>query len=106
MLLDNRVSNALYAKPTVARTLVKGLDIEASGLFARAAQLPDRFSNRKGYGTEIQAALIYNALDHFEVDARGAVFLPGTYFRNYSDDIVQGYSRTAVGGQLTARIKF
>lgn len=106
VLIDNRVANALYAKPTISRRLIDGLDIEAAGLFARAASLPEQFSNRRGYGTEIQVALKYNGLEHLEVDARGAVFIPGSYFRNFSDDVVQGYTRTAVGGQLTARIRF
>lgn len=107
VLLGNSVSNALYAKATVTRTLVDGLDLEASGLLARAAALPSRFTDRAGYGTEILGGVRWTGVEHFEVDGRAGVFLPGTYFRNFSTDtITEGFDRPSFGVQVTGRVNF
>ena len=106
VLTGTAVANALYLKPTIARALLEGLEVEASALLARVASAPARFDNRKSYGNEIQAAVRYTGLDHLEVDARGALFLPGTYFRNINDDVIPNFDRPAFGVQLTTRIRF
>ncbi|MEZ4320058.1 MAG: hypothetical protein R3F61_21285 [Myxococcota bacterium] len=104
--LGNSVSNALYVKPTIRREIALGFSAQASALLARAAALPDRLGDRKGYGTEILGGIAYDGLEHVELDARGGVFLPGTYFRNYTQDTFQGFDRPAVGVQLTGRVRF
>ncbi|MCA9569364.1 MAG: hypothetical protein KC656_16065, partial [Myxococcales bacterium] len=106
VLLGNSISNALYLKPTVARALVEGLDLKASILLARAAALPERLGDRGSYGTEILGGVHWYGYEHFELDARGGVFLPGTYFRNFSTETIQGYRDTAVGVQVTGRVRF
>ncbi|MCB9673696.1 MAG: hypothetical protein H6737_01190 [Alphaproteobacteria bacterium] len=104
--LGNAVSNAIYVKPSIRRSLLWGFSAEASVLAARTAALPQRFSNRKGYGTEILGGLIYDGLDHVQLDVRGGVYLPGAYFRNYTVDAFQGFDRPAVGVQATGRLRF
>ncbi len=106
VLLGNSVSNALYLKPTLSRTLVDGFDLQASVLLARAAALPERYGDRGTYGTEILGGLRWYPSERFLVDARGGVFLPGTYFKNFTTDTVQGFSDTALGVQVTGRVQF
>lgn len=106
VLLGNSVSNALYVKPTISRALLEGLEVEASVLMARAAALPERFTDRAGYGTEILAGVRWMPEEHVEFDARGGVFLPGSYFKNFTSDTIEGYEGNAVGVQLTGRVRF
>ncbi len=108
-LVGDTVSNALYVKPTVSRRLLWGFSAEASVLTARVAAVPDALGNvgRRGYGTEVLGGIVFDGLEHVELDARGGVFLPGSYFRNFSDDtFTDGFSRPAIGIQTTGRIKF
>jgi len=104
--LGNSVSNAMYVKPSVERDIAKGFSAQASVLLARAAAIPDRLGNRQGYGTEILGGFKYQGLDHLELDARGGVFLPGTYFRNFQSDTITGFDRPAIGAQMTGRVRF
>lgn len=107
VLLGGSVANALYLKPTVSRRLVDGLDLKASVLLARAAALPERFVDRAGYGTEVLGGVHWTGVDAFELDARAGVFLPGTYFRNFTDDgVIEGFRKTAFGAQVTGRVRF
>ena len=56
---------------------------------------------------EAGLGVIYTAIEHVELDGRMGLFLPGTYYQNYSDDdFADGFDRPAVGAQLTTRIKF
>lgn len=107
VLLGNSIANALYGKATIGRSLVEGLDLEASALLARAAALPDRFTDRAGYGTEILGGVRWTGVQNLEVDGRFGVFLPGTYFRNFrTENIDEGFDRPAFGAQLTGRVVF
>lgn len=107
VLLGGAVSNALYVKPTLSRSIVEGFDVQASVLLARAAALPERFADRSGYGTEILGGFRWTSLDSFELDARAGVFLPGTYFRNFTNDtVVSGFGEAALGAQVTGRVRF
>jgi hypothetical protein len=106
VISGNSIANAMYLKPSVSRALVEGFDLEAAYLMARVASRPDTGVDRGGYGSEVQAALRWTKLEHLELDARGALFLPGTFFRNAGDEVVDGFDRPTLGAQLTTRIRF
>jgi len=103
------VSNALYLRPQISRELpwVDGLEVSLSMLAARAMTMPDTDSGRSSYGMEFGLGAKYEAMEHVDLIGTGAVFLPGTYFRNYTDsDFINGFSGTVIGGQLIARVHF
>ena len=103
------VSNALYLRPQISRELpwVKGLDVNVGMLAARTMALPESESGRGSYGMEFNLGAKYSGLEHVDFMATGALFLPGTYYRNYSDsDYINGFSGVVLGGQLLTRVHF
>ena len=104
VLAGNAVSNAIFGKLTVGRTLIEGIDLEAYALTARVAAQPDDDLGRIGYGYELGLRGAWRPFEHFELLAGGAVLLPGTYFRNYDGDV--DLTRAVIGGELLARIRF
>jgi hypothetical protein len=105
-LSGNAVSNALYLRPTVSRQIVDGLTVEAGALLARTAKMPDSTVDRKKYGMEFDLGATYSPFEHFDVHLGAGAFLPGTYYKNFSDDTFDGFSQTAFGAQLATRIHF
>ena len=106
----NAIQNALFVKPTITRTIVEGFSAEISYLYAHVAR-PLRepgFDQMRSYGSEFQIGLGYDAIEHFEVDARFGAFLPGSAYTINPDnpDDPSGFEDTAFGGQLSARIVF
>jgi hypothetical protein len=100
------VSNALYLKPSVSRGIVEGLDIQLMGILARVAKVPESMAERRRYGMEFDLNVSYKPFEHVELLGTFGVFLPGTFYRNYEDDTFEGFSDTAVAGQLQTRIHF
>ena len=46
-------------------------------------------------------------MEHVDLIGTGAVFLPGSYYKEYVDsDFLNGFSGTVIGGQLIARVHF
>ncbi len=105
-LTSNAVSNALYAKPTVRREVIEGLWVEQSAIGARTAKVPDSFGSRRSYGMEFDTTLRYRALEHFEAAGTFGAFLPGTYYRDYSDGTYDGFDAPVFAGQLQLRVDF
>jgi len=105
-LTGNAVSNALYLRPAITRSLVDGLDLQASLLAARAAKIPDRLGSRQSYGMEFGLGLEYSGIEHFESGLQFGTFLPGTFYRDYADDLYEDFDDPAFGVQLTTRIHF
>jgi len=105
-LTGNAVSNALYLRPSITRRLVDGLDLQASFLAARTAKIPDRLGSRQSYGMEFGLGLEYNAIEHFDSGLQFGTFLPGTFYRDYADDLYEDFDDPAFGVQLTTRIHF
>jgi hypothetical protein len=105
-LTGNAVSNALYLRPSITRSLIDGLDLEASVLAARTAKLPDRFEGRQSYGMEFGLGIEYSAIEHFEAGLQFGTLLPGSYFRDYADDLYEDFDDPAFGLQLTTRVHF
>ncbi len=105
-LTGTAVSNALYLKPTLRRSIVDGLDARASWLGARAAKLPENLGPRESYGMEIQLGVDYNAIEHVDFGLTLGTFLPGTYYTNLSDENYPEFTAPAFGGQLSTRIHF
>ena len=108
VLSYNAVSNAMYLRPTVHYKLVKGLTAEATFVAARMAKVPASFGERKSYGMEFDLGLTYEAFDHIKVTATGAVFLPGSYYKEFEDDDYPSgtFDRTVWAGQLYTEIRF
>jgi hypothetical protein len=103
------VSNALYLRPQISRELpwVKGLELKLGMLAARTMTLPETEAGRGSYGMEFNLGAKYSGIEHVDFTATGALFLPGTYYRNYSDsDYINGFSGVVLGGQLIARVHF
>ncbi len=104
----SQVANAVYVKPRISRRLVEGLTADASWLFGTVARPLDEEGARRGYGNEFQLGAHYDGIQHLTVDARLAVFVPGSVYTTQSLDDAGNvpFSRTAVGFQLGARIDF
>lgn len=105
-LSGTAVSNAMYLKPTIRRTLLDGLDVRASWLGARIAKLPDSQIGRESYGMEFQVGADYNAIDHVDFGFTMGTFLPGTYYTNLDDENYPEFTAPAFGAQLSTRIHF
>lgn len=107
-LTGNAVSNVMYLKPKISYRLLPGFFADASILAARTAKVPEaeKTPDRRSYGFEINAGLHYTGIDHFELAGTFATFIPGTRFRNFTDDTFSGFKAPVFGGQLMARIKF
>lgn len=107
-LTGDSVSNVMYLKPKVSYQVVPGFFVDASFLAARTAKVPtaQKTPDRRSYGFEIDAGLHYTGIDHLELAGTFATFIPGTLYRNYTDDTFQGFKAPVFGGQLLARIKF
>lgn len=106
VLLGNSISNAIFVRPTIGRTIVDGFDVYGSLLLAQAATQVSGVEDRKGYGQEFQLGLRFRRIEHLDIDMRGALFLPGTYFRNYSDETYDSFNAPVFAGQLTAQLRF
>ncbi len=105
-LTGNALSNALYFRPAITRTLIDGLDAQAYFLGARTAKVPERYGSRRSYGMEFGVGVEYNAIEHFETGLQFGTFLPGTYYRDYEDELYENFDDPAFGAQLTTRIHF
>jgi hypothetical protein len=105
-ITGNAISNALFLKPRLRRSLIEGLDAEVSWLGARTAKVPDRLGERRTYGMEIGAGVFYTGVEHLDVALQGALFLPGTYYSNYDDGTFSGFGDSAFGAQLSTRFHF
>jgi len=105
-LTGNAVSNALFLKPRLRRSIIDGLEAEVSWLGARVAKVPERIGDRRSYGMEVGAGLHYLGVEHVDVGLQGALFLPGTYYSNYDDGTLSDFSDSALGVQLSTRIHF
>jgi hypothetical protein len=111
-LTGNAVSNVMYLRPSVSREIIADkLDVEAAFIAAIPAKLPStaQFADRSSYGMEIDATVRYRAFDHLEVGGTLGLFLPGSFYKEYSDPeevYVDGFSGTVFGGQITGAIRF
>lgn len=105
-LLGDAVSNALYIRPRLSRTIIDGLRAEAALLAARTARVSELQQNRKGYGIEIDAGLGWRPVERFDVTGTFGVLLPGTFFREYSDETYSGFDDTVYAGQIIGQVSF
>jgi hypothetical protein len=100
------LANAMYLRPTVRRSLIDGLDAEIALLAARTAKLPERYVGRNSYGLEIDTSLSYTAIQHVHLGGTFGVFLPGTWYSQYSDETYAGFDNTVFAGQVLGQIEF
>lgn len=107
-LIGDTVSNAMYIKPRVYREIVDNLEAEVAFIGARRFVTPEDEEGRESYGMELDATVRYEAFDHVELAGTFGTFLPGTHFREYTDETgtYDELDETIYGGQVTARIKF
>lgn len=107
-LSGNAIANALFARVRGTYELPEGLTAHASVVGARTFALPDTLAGARSiYGFELDAGVSYRATEHLDVVGTAAVFLPGSYYTNYADDLItDGLSGPVVGGQLIGRISF
>jgi hypothetical protein len=101
------LSNAVYLRPRVGYTVSDELTVDVSYFFAQAAALPDDEADDKGYGSEIDAHVVYRPFEHFSFDGTIGVFLPGAYFSNYAnEELGEGFDQPAIGAQLLGTVEF
>lgn len=105
-LIRNGVSNALYVRPTIGKNLRDDLVIEGTVIAARTAKALATAPARTGYGVEFDAKLRYRPNPHVDLGATFAVFRPGSYFTQYSDDTYSGFSGTVYGGEVISQVRF
>ena len=106
VVLGNAISNALFVKPRIQRSLLdKQLELEASLLWARMLAAPDtdEFEGRQSYGFEVDAVARYTGLEHFELGLTGAILLPGSWFTEVDG---RDLSQPVFGAQLLGRVVF
>ncbi len=105
-LAGDAVSNALFLRPTVRRTLADGLVAHLSWLGARAAKVPEFRAERNSYGMEIATGLRWDAVSHVALGLDAAAFLPGTVFTNYEDDVYDSFDDPVYGVMLHTLVHF
>ncbi len=107
-LTSDALSNAVFLRPRIGYQPVRGLWVEGSLMTARVAKAPASYKapERRTYGHEIDVTVKYTGIEHFTVAGTFGAFIPGTFFKNYSDDTFQGFKAPAIGGQLVTRIDF
>ena len=101
----NAISNALFAKGGASRELIDGLEGGVTVLYARTAAVPEEFEGRSTYGIEAGINLTYEPVEHVQVGAEAAVFMPGSWYSGYETDTYQ-FDDTVVGGQIVTTIRF
>ncbi len=105
-LSGNGVRNALYIRPTLGRTLRKGLTVEGTLIAARTFQAPSNAPTRTAYGMEVDARVRWTPTEHLDFGATFATMFPGSFYRNYSDDNFSGFSGTVFGGEMIGQVRF
>ena len=106
-VIGEGVSNAIYVKPRVGFTLLEGLDLEASALWATMAKGPASTEGRTGYGTEIDLGFVYDPYAHVRLEGTGALYLPGAALTTHEDaDLGEGFDQSALGGRVVATVSF
>jgi hypothetical protein len=107
VLTGEGIRNALYLRPHVGYRILDSLTADLAVFGAQAARLPEDDRDNKGYGWEIDASLIYNPYEHFELRGMAGLFLPGKYYSAYEDEeLGGGFDKPAVGGMLTGTVQF
>jgi hypothetical protein len=106
VLSGNGIANAIFARASASVALPYDLRADVAVAGARTFVPPPTDASRNTYGLEANAGLRYRAYDHVDVLGTAAVFVPGSFYRNYADDDIEGLSRTVVGGQVLARVFF
>lgn len=105
-LTGNAIGNAMYIQPRFDYRLSEQLQFVASGLFARAAVLPEGEEN-KNYGIEANADVIYQPTSKLRVQTKLGAFFPGNYFGSASDEIFGGgFDAPAYGAEANVIIDF
>ncbi|MFK7930986.1 MAG: hypothetical protein AB8H79_22565 [Myxococcota bacterium] len=107
-LTGNGVSNAIFARAAASYDLPEDLTANVAVAAARTFRRPEVLRDQTTYGLEVDAGLSYNATEHLELSGTGAFFLPGSYYRNYTDGdtITDGYRGFVLGGQIMGRVSF
>lgn len=102
------VENAIFGRPGVGYKLPHDLEADLSVLIARVGVLPSgAAAGRAGLGQEIDLSMRYRGVEQFDVVGTFGVFLPGGYYRNFSnDEYPDGFSGTVLGGQLVMQARF
>jgi hypothetical protein len=101
------LSNALYLRPRIGYTFSDDLTVDLSYFAAQAAALPDDEADSKGYGSEVDARVVYRPFEHFVLDGTLGVFFPGSYYSSYThEDLGGDFDRPAIGAQLLGTVEF
>lgn len=107
-LTGNGVSNAIFARAAASYDLPEGLTANVAVAGARTFIRPEELRDQTTYGLEVDAGLSYRATEHLDFTGTGAFFLPGSYYRNYTDGdaFTDGFDGFVVGGQILGRVRF
>lgn len=102
------VSNALYLRPTLRRTIIDGFDAQLTFLAARAAKLDEAATDRSpSYGMEFDLGARYTGIEHVDVLGLFGVFVPGDYYSAAGiTDFEASFDDPVWAAQLSTRIHF
>jgi hypothetical protein len=100
------VRNALFLQPRASYQIIDGLSAEAKVLWARTAALPERLGDRGSYGWEIDAGVRWDGTKHLDLVGTAGVFLPGSYYSNYTPDGATVFTRPVIAAQVLGRVRF
>jgi len=101
------ISNALYLRPHVGFKFLPQLRADVALFTARAAKLPESQAGQTGYGNEVDLNIRYDPYEHFWLQGTFGVFLPGTYYSNYTHDELGGdFGAATYGGRLMGTVEF
>lgn len=105
VVVGNAVSNAIFLRPRVQRTIAEMVELEGSVLWARTLAAPStsEYEGRQSYGFEIDAAARYVGMEHLELGLTGGLLLPGNWFTEVDDRELTG---PVFGAQLLGRVVF
>jgi hypothetical protein len=104
----NGISNAVFARAEASYVLDEDLVAEVAVIGARTFQRSAGRAGQNVYGLEIDPGVRYRAHEHVDLLGHAAFFLPGSYYRGFTDaDLApEGLDGFVIGGQIIGRIHF
>ncbi len=98
------LGNALFLRPRAKYDLPKNFSVNAGIVLARAWSAPT--TGRVSYGQEVDVGVAWKHSDRFEFNGAFGMFIPGSYYRNFSDETHTGFTAPVFAGQIIGEVRF
>lgn len=104
----NGISNAVFGRASASYAVTEDLSAEVAVIGARTFQRAPNRAGQNVYGLEVDPGVRYRAHEHVDVLGHAAFFLPGNYYRGFTDEdfAPNGLDGFVLGGQIIGRIHF